>query len=125
MACVDKTPIIPFLGEKCSGENRANFDLADIMTLIYKVFVILEWLTEIVAIILLIYAAILYFTAYGDEAKAGQAKKIIISVVIGVLVIILARWFVYLITGWVAPAPVENTINQLTLILNRFFVIPA
>ena len=44
----------------------------------------------LVAMIALIFAGFLYITAAGNEEQAGKAKKIIIWVVVGIIVILLA-----------------------------------
>lgn len=45
---------------------------------------------SIIAIIAIIYAGFLYLTAFGNEEQTGKAKKIIIWVVVGIVIIISA-----------------------------------
>lgn len=56
----------------------------------------------------------MYFTAAGDESKAGTAKKIITGVVIGILIILMARWLLYLVTEHVGLTNNVIKINELT-----------
>lgn len=57
---------------------------------------ILNWVNfalgflSLIAMIALIYAGFLYVTSMGEDEQAGKAKKIIIYVVIGIVVILLA-----------------------------------
>lgn len=110
---IPKTPIRPLIPADCV---KADLTLDNILVLIYKAVVILSWAAEVIAVVLLIYSAVLYFTAYGDENKATTAKKIIIGVLTGVLIILLARWFMYIVTANIASEANMVDVNQLTLL---------
>lgn len=105
--------IFPLLPKGC---NNASLTLDNALILAYKAVVILSWAAEFIAVFLLIYAAMLYFTAAGEEGKMAQAKKIVIAVVIGILIILLARWFLYYVTSILAASGQANLIeiNNLT-----------
>lgn len=61
------------------------------------------------AVAVIIYAAILYFTAYGDESKPTQAKNLIKGVAIGLLFIVLAEVIVLaLLRGVSSPSNVAS-----------------
>lgn len=55
------------------------------------------------AVGMVIYAGILYLTAYGDENKPTQAKNIIKGVAIGLLFVILAQVIVLALLQGVSP----------------------
>jgi|GEM_PF-5816450 len=62
------------------------------------------------AVAVIIYAGILYFTAYGDESKPTQAKNLLKGVAIGLLFIVLAEVIVLaLLRGVSSPS---NTASQ-------------
>ena len=46
-----------------------------------------------IAVFLIIYAGFTYTTAYGNEARATQAKTIMLYAIIGLVIIILAQVF--------------------------------
>lgn len=48
-----------------------------------------------IAVAALIYAGILYLTAYGDESKPTQAKTIFKSVAIGLTLVVLAQVIIF------------------------------
>jgi len=54
------------------------------------------------AVAAIIYAGILYFTAYGNEERPRQAKNIIIGAIIGIIIILLAQTIVLTILGQVS-----------------------
>lgn len=83
------------------------------MVLVYKAVVLLSWAAEFMAIFLLVYAAILYFTSAGDESKTSMAKKVIMAVIVGIVIILLARWFLYYITMVITPQ--GNRVNVIDL----------
>lgn len=45
----------------------------------------------IIAVIMILYGALLYMTAYGEESKVGNAKKTLLWSILGLVVIALAR----------------------------------
>lgn len=108
-ADVVRSKIFPILPEGC----KSCLSIDHVLVLVYKAVVILSWAAEFIAIFLLIYAAILYFTSTGDESKTSMAKKIITAVVIGLIIIFLSRWFLYFITA--AMTPQGNLINIIDL----------
>lgn len=116
MACTDvctvgnmRKNIFPLLPSEC----KSCLTLDHALVLVYKAVVLLSWAAEFIAIFLLIYAAILYFTSAGDESKTSMAKKVVTAVIVGVVVILLARWFLYYITMVITPE--GNRVNIIDL----------
>lgn len=60
-----------------------------------------------VAAIYLLIGAIQYFTAYGDEAKAGAAKKTIFYTIIGIVIIVIAKIVINWVWGFVTIEPLN------------------
>ena len=61
------------------------------------------------AIIMIIWGAYQYLTAYGNEERAEQGKKIILWTLIGVIVIILASLIVKTVTGILIISPTPTS----------------
>lgn len=51
----------------------------------------------VVAVIMILYSSVLLMTSYGEESKAENAKKTLLWTVIGLIVIILARFIVSIV----------------------------
>ena len=75
----------------------------------------------IAAIVFVFYGAMLYFTAYGDENRATQAKKTILYAFVGLLIAALAFTIISFVQGiLIAPEtpatgvqiPTENSGNR-------------
>lgn len=71
--------------------DPATWKLEDISTLIDNLIALAADLAGGIAIIMLIWAGIQYFTAYGNEEKANKAKTTITWAIVGLVFIILAR----------------------------------
>ncbi len=72
---------------------------------------ILELLFEIggvLAVIAIVYSGIMYITAGGDSAKAGQARKNLTWAVTGLIVMILS----YSIVSWIAEIIINGEFNE-------------
>lgn len=67
---------------------------------------------------MVIYAGILYLTAYGDEAKPTQAKNIIRGVAIGLCFVVLAEVIILALLRGVEPE--ANTTGQFNAIQSVF-----
>lgn len=79
------------------------YTIEDIKILIANVISLALTIAGGIAIILLIWAGFQYFTAYGNEEKATKAKTTITWVIIGLVVIILAKIIIQEIWGLVTP----------------------
>lgn len=65
--------------------------------LIIKIINFVLLLVGAIAVLALIYAGVSYITALGDESKAERAKRMILYVVIGLILIILSGVIVNLV----------------------------
>lgn len=73
------------------GGDSSTYTLATIKNWLEKdVLNLLLTIAAGVAIIMIIYGAFMYLTAYGNEEQAEKGKKTILWTVIGIIVIILA-----------------------------------
>lgn len=61
-------------------------------------------LIGVIFVILIIYGGYLYLTAAGSEEKAAKARKLIISSVIGLIIIIISYSLAYFITTMLEKA---------------------
>lgn len=114
MACdIDPKDIFPLIPKAC---EKAELGTEHVFILVYKAFVLLSWTAEVAAIILLVYAGILYISAAADESKAGTAKKIVTGVIVGLIIILLARWILFYVVQTVGSSSTPyNDININTL----------
>jgi heme/copper-type cytochrome/quinol oxidase subunit 2 len=71
--------------------DPATWKLEDINGMIENIITLAADLAGGIAIIFLIWAAIQYFTAFGNEEKANKAKTTITWAIVGLVLIILAR----------------------------------
>lgn len=71
--------------------DPATWKLEDVGTLINNLIALAADLAGGIAIIILIWAGIQYFTAYGNEEKANKAKTTITWAIVGLAFIVLAR----------------------------------
>lgn len=74
----------------------------------YSITDVLYTIAAGLAIIMIIWGAYQYLTAYGNEERAEQGKKIILWTVIGIVVIILASLIVSTIKGILIINPTTN-----------------
>lgn len=93
------------------GADPTNFTPNTVVSTLKLIQKFLIYLAAFESVVGLSLAGFQYFTAYGDEAKAGQAKKTMYWVLIGAIVIILANVIVYeterIVIG-AEPPPVDQ-----------------
>ncbi|MEK7167242.1 MAG: IPT/TIG domain-containing protein [Patescibacteria group bacterium] len=70
--------------------NQSGLPYQDLKILIMKIINIVLGFLGIIAIILIIYAGLIWMTAHGDEEKIKTAKKILIDAVIGLAIVLSA-----------------------------------
>lgn len=101
-AATDKT-----LGSFFSNFNGADpkKDLTSILSLIKYVFSIALDFATILAVIMVLYGAFQYVTAYGDDSKAETGKKTIMWSIIGLFILASARIIVSLVAGEILANP--------------------
>lgn len=95
---VEKAYAIRTLGD-ILGFNGAdpNKGLGDVLNFLKSLLGISLDVAGMLAVIMVLYAAFLYVTAYGDDTKAETAKKTIFWTVIGLVVLSLAYGMVNLL----------------------------
>lgn len=90
------SPFNPDLGfkELRDGLPHSRFD-TDIKKLVAVVLDVMSTILVFLALAGLIISGIMYITASGDEDKAKRARQNIVWIIIGILIYILAFWFLY------------------------------
>ncbi len=99
---------------KCiaNGADPTNFDTNTIVNAITFLRNMLVGVAAIYALVFLILATFQFFTAYGNEEKISKAKKSIVSVIIGIVLVILSQVIAYEVYIRVIGAPPPPTVNQ-------------
>lgn len=93
-------------------------DLSTLQTLLSFLAQTLRITAYGLGVAMVIYAGILYLTAYGDESKPTQAKGIIRGVAIGLGFVVLAEVIILALLRGVEPA--ANTTGQFNAIRGIF-----
>ena len=71
--------------------NPEDVSFSHILLIIKNITDLLLWAAGIAALFMILWGGIQYITAYGDEGKAENAKKILTWSIVGVIVVMLAR----------------------------------
>jgi len=90
-----------------SGDVPSNVALStggegSIRTLILKIVNFFLGFLGLIAVIMIIYGGITYVTSAGNEEKAGEAKKIIMYAIIGIIIVLISFALVNTVIGGVA-----------------------
>lgn len=78
-------------GQKESRPDMANASLEQVFNIINRVTTYAIDLAGLLVFIMIIYSAIMYATAFGEESKAETAKKALTWSIVGLVVIIFFR----------------------------------
>ena len=107
ISLVEKSYAIKTLGDLLNNFNGADGskDLGSVISFIQQIFGIALDIVGMLAVIIVLYGAFLYVTAYGDDAKAETAKKTIFWAIIGVVMLALANTLVYIIKSNIIATP--------------------
>jgi hypothetical protein len=99
ISLVEKSYALKTLGDILNNFNGADpsKDLGSVISFIQQIFAIALDIVGMLAVIIILYGAFLYVTAYGDDSKAETAKKTIFWAIIGVVFLALANTLVYII----------------------------
>ena len=89
-------------------ENPEEASLESVRAILQQAQIYLTEIAGGVAICFLIYGGILYFTAYGNEERASQGKKVVYWTIIGMAVILLAEVIVTIVWSTITPATFEK-----------------
>ncbi len=89
---VQKAHAVTGLGDLLASSGSSS--LANIKTFLTNTQ---NWALDVVgmlAVIMILYGAFIYVTAYGDDTKAGTAKKTILYALLGLVLVALAATIV-------------------------------
>jgi hypothetical protein len=115
-------PILPkvildaYSGPGCSP---AFWNLGIIVVLVWKVVGLLNWIAGILAVLLTVYAGLLYIGGFANESYVGTAKKILTASYVGLAIVIFARLILYAPVQFLSAAgtttndPLKNSTNQI------------
>jgi hypothetical protein len=78
--------------DKCSPPY---WNLAIVIIMSYKILGLLNWIATTLAIMLTVYAGLLYLTAFASDDRAKTAKKIVIAAYVGLIIVFSARLLLY------------------------------
>lgn len=94
---------------------------SDIWAIVNRIINLLFTVSLYAGLVLIIWAGWVMITSQGDTKKTAQAVKIITSVLIGIVIILLARFIIsavyYVVTGKPGGVPDLNTTNTTHLYL--------
>lgn len=76
----------------CTPSNW-TFEIYQILA--WKILIIFNWLAGTLAILLTIYAGLLYIGGFANEGNIKKAKSILIATYIGLILVIMARVILY------------------------------
>lgn len=95
---VEKAHAIKTLGDLLGGSNPTG-GIGGVKQFLDSVAGLALDVVGMLSVIMIIYGAFSYATAYGDDAKAETAKKTIIWSLAGLVIVILAHYLVALLNN--------------------------
>ncbi|HLC43635.1 MAG TPA: hypothetical protein VJK08_00695 [Patescibacteria group bacterium] len=87
------------IGQAIDTAN-ASSNLDDVIAFVTNIIKVALDTAGMLAVIILLFAAFDYATAYGDDAKAEAAKKTIFWTIVGLLIMALAYGIVGMLDAW-------------------------
>lgn len=105
-----------FIKDLFKGQDPTTFNLETVEKVLTFVRVQLVIFAAVMAVFGMVIVGWQYFTAYGDEAKAGQAKKTLTWILIGMVIVIFSEIMIYEAQRIVLNAnnPTLDEINNVT-----------
>ncbi len=102
--------------ELFNSQDPTAFDLDTVLNVLTFIRNQLVLFAAVYAIFGMVIVGWQYFTAYGDEAKAGQAKKTLTMILIGMVIVIFSEIMIYEAQRIVLNAnnPTIKEINDVT-----------
>ena len=90
-------PLLPssILSSDGNGCSPPFWNLSIVAILAYKIITLLDWLAAVLAVILTVYAGLLYISGFANEKNVDLAKKILSAAYTGLLIVIFARVILY------------------------------
>lgn len=95
---VSATTLGEILGFNGADPNKG---LGDVLNFLKSLLGVATSLAGMIAVVMILYSAFLYVTAYGDDAKAETAKKTIFWAIIGLAVMAFSQAMVYLLNSYI------------------------
>ena len=89
------------------GGDPASWGKEQIQQLIANIIQLATTLAGGIAVLMLVWGAFQYFTAFGNEEKANKAKTTITWAIVGLVVIIIAKILVMEVWRLVAAEPLN------------------
>jgi cation transport ATPase len=80
-----------------SAEDKSTFD--EILEPVMKIYNLVKYSATVLAVVVLLFAGVIYMTSGSNPAKREQAKNMVMYVVIGLIVIWIAPLVVNFIGG--------------------------
>lgn len=78
-------------GSDTGGKDMSNAELTDVQGVVERTTQYALDVAGVIAVIIIIYSALMYATAFGEESKAEAAKKALTWSIIGMLVVIFSK----------------------------------
>ena len=86
------------------GISGIDLTLDDVVSIIQRVAGYFYSIAIVLAVILTIYIGILFFTAGGDDAQVGKAKKMMIWLIVGIAILLIGRGIITLVENLLTSA---------------------
>jgi succinate dehydrogenase/fumarate reductase cytochrome b subunit len=83
--------------QEISNEDKDAFD--EILEPVMKIYNLVKYSATVLAVVVLLFAGVIYMTSGSNPAKREQAKSMVMYVVIGLIVIWIAPLVVNFIVG--------------------------
>jgi hypothetical protein len=77
------------------GCSPPFWNLGIMVVLVWKVVGLLNWIAGVLAVILTVYAGLLYIGGFANESYVGTAKKILMAAYSGLAIVVFARLILY------------------------------
>ena len=94
------------------GKPNPTSNLGDVITFITNIIKVALDTAGMLAVIILLFAAFNYATAYGNDAKAEAAKKTIFWTIVGLLIMALAYGIVGMLDAWLLNPKDAGLLNK-------------
>jgi hypothetical protein len=83
----------------CTDGSKTSNPISGSSGILYKITILVAFISGIVAIILIIVSAIKFMTSGGDTQKVSSAKNSLVNTIIGLVIITLAASIISFVVG--------------------------
>jgi len=102
-------PVLAAHGLETTGSASGLSGLeSDLPTIIGRIIGAVLGFVGVILLLLMIYAGFLWMTAAGNEERVGKAKKIILSSVVGIIIVMMSYAIASFVIEAVAPSGPEG-----------------